>query len=152
MMKPTKQSEIKRVWHLIDAKDQILGRLSTKIAELLMGKGKSYFVRHLDCGDLVVVINAEKVKVTGKKEKQKKYYRYSGYPGGLKSETLGQLRQKNPTRIIYEAVKGMLPQNKLKKRMLTRLYIFTGEEHPYKDKFKTLTCFAPINQLGSAGK
>lgn len=137
MLKPTRQSEIKRDWHLIDAKDKILGRLATQVAELLTGKTKPYFVRHLDCGDYVVVVNAGKVKITGKKETQKQYYRYSGYPGGLKVKTLGQLRKENPTRIIFEAVKGMLPQNKLRDRMLTRLYIFAGEEHPYGDKVKS---------------
>lgn len=136
MLKPTRQSEIKRDWHLVDAKGQILGRLATVIAGLLMGKTKPYFVRHLDCGDFVVVINAKDVKVTGKKEKQKIYTRYSGYPGGLKRETLGQLRQRYPEKIIMEAVKGMLPQNKLRDRMLTRLYIFAGDKHPYSDKLK----------------
>lgn len=136
MTKPTKQSEIKRDWHLFDAKDQILGRLATEIAGVLMGKAKPYFVCHLDCGDFVVVVNAKNIRVTGKKEKQKNYYRYSGYPGGLKRETLDQLRQKHPERIIFEAVKGMLPQNKLRDRMLTRLYVFAGSEHPYQDKFK----------------
>jgi len=136
MLKPTKLSDIKREWHLVDANGQILGRLATVIAGLLMGKTKAYFVRHLDCGDYVVVINAKDIAVTGRKEKQKKYYRYSGYPGGLKVETLEQLRQRRPQNLIYEAVKGMLPQNKLRDRMLTRLYAFAGEEHPYEDKFK----------------
>lgn len=137
MLKPTKLSEIKRAWHLIDAKNQILGRLVTSIAEFLMGKTKPYFVRHLDGGDYVVVINAKDIKVTGKKEKQKKYYRFSGYPGGLKVKILSELRRENSTRIIYEAVKGMLPQNKLRDRMLTRLYIFADEKHPYGDKVKS---------------
>lgn len=137
MIKPTRQGEIKRDWHLIDARDQILGRLITKIAVLLMGKNKPYFVRYLDCGDYVVVTNAENIKVTGQKEKQKLYYRYSGYPGGLRSRSLGEMRETMPEKIIYEAVKGMLPQNKLRDRMLTRLYIFAEAEHPYKDKFKS---------------
>lgn len=137
MLKPTKISDIKRDWHLVDVKDQVLGRLSAKVAQLLMGKNKPYFVRNLDCGDYVVVINAKKVKVTGKKEKQKQYHHYSGYPGGLKIKTLGQLREENPTRIIFEAVRGMLPNNKLRDRMMTRLYVFAGEEHPYRDKFKS---------------
>jgi len=136
MLKPTKKSEIKRGWHLLDAKNQILGRLATKIAQLLMGKNKPYFVRHLDCGDYVVVVNAKEVKVTGKKEKQKQYYRYSGYPGGLKKETLEHLRRRFPEKIIIEAVKGMLPQNKLKDKMLGRLFVFADDNHPYKDKFK----------------
>lgn len=133
---PTKQSEIKRAWHLIDLKEKTLGRISTQIANLLMGKSKPYFVRNLDLGDYVVIINAKQVKVTGKKEEQKKYYQYSGYPGGLKSETLKDLRRRNPSGIIYHAVRGMLPQNKLRDRMLKRLYVFEGEEHPYGDKIK----------------
>lgn len=136
MIKPTKASEIKRDWHLIDAKGQVLGRLVTGIAELLMGKNKPYFVRHLDCGDFVVVVNVKDIKVTGKKEKRKQYYRYSGYPGGLKAESLTHLRDRFPEKIIVEAVSGMLPQNKLKDRMLTRLYVFADDKHPYEDKFK----------------
>ncbi len=137
MLKSTKQSEIKREWHLIDAKNKILGRMATEIARLLTGKRKPYFVLNLDCGDFVVVVNVKEVKVTGKKEKQKKYYRYTGYPGGLKTESLEELRQRYPEKIIYEAVSGMLPQNKLRKKMLSRLYLFPGEEHPYKDKLKS---------------
>lgn len=134
LTKPTKQQDIKRSWHLIDLKGKILGRISTQIANLLMGKPKPYFVRNLDLGDYVVATNAKQVRVTGKKEEQKKYYRYSGYPGGLKSETLGNLRQRNCLEIIYHAVKGMLPQNKLRDRMLKRLYVFEGEEHPYRNQ------------------
>lgn len=135
-MKTISEKDIKRDWHLIDAKDQILGRVSTQIAELLMGKGKPYFVRNLDCGDFVVVINAKEVKVTGKKETQKKYYRYSGYPGGFKAEALQDLRQRRPNEVIKHAVSGMLPQNRLKSKMLKRLLIYPEAEHPYKDKFK----------------
>jgi len=131
-----KAKEIKREWHLIDAKDKILGRLATQIAQLLMGKSKPYFTRHLDCGDYVVVINAKEVKVTGKKEKQKIYYRHSGYPGGLKETPLWMLREKHPERIIIHAVSGMLPKNKLRARVLTRLKVQAEEEHPYQDKFK----------------
>lgn len=133
---PTKISDIKRSWHLIDAKDAILGRISTSIAELLMGKGKPYFVRNLDCGDYVVVINAKDVKVTGKKELKKQYTRYSGYPGGLRRETLKELRGRKPEEVIRHAVSGMLPKNRLHDRMLKRLYVFAGEEHPYQDKIK----------------
>lgn len=132
----TKISDIKKSWHLVDVEESILGRVSTKIATLLMGKSKPYFVRNLDCGDYVVVVNAVKVKVTGKKELLKKYYRYSGYPGGLKIEALGELRNRKPEEIIRHAISGMLPQNKLRDRMLSRLFIFAGEEHPYKDKFE----------------
>jgi large subunit ribosomal protein L13 len=131
-----KAKEIKREWHLIDAKDKVLGRLASQIAQLLMGKHKPYFARHLDCGDFVVVINAKEVKVTGKKEKQKIYYRHSGYPGALKETTLGQMRKKYPERIIIKAVEGMLPKNRLKDEMLTRLKVQAGEDHPYQSKFK----------------
>ena len=133
----TKQETIKRDWHLIDVKDQVLGRVSSKIAELLMGKGKPYFVRNLDCGDYVVIINSSQVKTTGRKEDQKNYYRHSGYPGGFRVETLKELRERKPDAIITHAVKGMLPQNRLRDRMLTRLFVFAGEEHKYADKFKS---------------
>ena len=132
----TKASDIKRSWHLFDVKNKTLGRVASEIAQTLMGKSKPYFVRNLDCGDYAVVINAEKIKVTGKKEFQKKYSRHSGYPGGLKEETLMTLRHRNPTDIVKFAVLGMLPQNKLRDRMLNRLFIFKGAEHPYSDKFK----------------
>ncbi len=135
--KSTKDKDIKREWHLIDLKGQTLGRISTKIAHLLMGKGKPYFVRNLDCGDHVVVINSKEVKVTGRKEQQKTYYRYSGYPGGLSKEVLADLRNRKPQDVIIHAVKGMLPQNKLRDKMLGRLYVFPGEEHSYKDKVKS---------------
>lgn len=133
----TKQKDIKRDWHLIDVSGKTLGRISTEIARILMGKGKPYFVRNLDCGDYVVVINAKDVATTGNKEKLKKYFRYSGYPGGLSIETLENLRKRKPEDIIYHAVKGMLPQNKLRDRMLARLFVFAKENHKYQDKFKT---------------
>ena len=136
-MKATKLNDIQRAWHLIDVSDKILGRVSTDIAKLLMGKGKPYFVRNLDCGDFVVVVNAKSVKVTGTKEKNKVYARHSGYPGGFKSETLGQLRERKPEDIIVHAVKGMLPQNKLRDKMLNRLKVFEGQEHSYQDKFSS---------------
>lgn len=136
MTQPTKQKDIKRSWHLVDLKGKILGRIATEIAKLLMGKAKPYFVRNLDCGDYVVAVNARNVVVTGKKEQLKKYYRYSGYPGGLTVETLEKLRQRKPEEVIVHAVKGMLPQNKLRDKMLKRLYVFPEEEHSYKDKFK----------------
>lgn len=134
--KPTKLSNIKRDWHLIDLDGKILGRTSTEIANLLMGKKKPYFVKNLDCGDHVVVINASHVKVTGGKEKKKIYTRYSGYPAGLKKETLGHLRARKPEEIIRHAVSGMLPHNRLHDRMLERLYIFTEKKHTFEDKFK----------------
>ena len=134
--KSTKASDVKREWHLIDLKGKILGRSVTVIATLLMGKGKPYFVRTLDCGDYIVAINAKDVKVSGKKEQDKEYYRYSGYPGGLKKEKLDHLRARKPEEIVRHAVSGMLPQNRLRDRMLTRLYVFPGAEHPYESKIK----------------
>lgn len=131
----TKQAEIKHEWHLVDVSDKTLGRISTEIANNLMGKSKPNFVRNLDCGDYVVVTNAKAVKVTGKKEDQKVYVRHSGYPGGFKSETLKELRARRPEDVIRHAVKGMLPDNKLRARMLKRLFVFEGSEHIYMDKF-----------------
>lgn len=133
---PTKISEIKREWHLVDVNGKVLGRIANEIALLLAGKAKPNFIRNLDCGDYVVIINAQKVVVTGKKEDQKKYYRHSGYPGGFREETLGQLRARKPEDIIMYAVKGMLPQSKLRDRMLKRLFVFKDENHKYQDKFK----------------
>ena len=136
MTQATKASDIKREWHLIDIRDKILGRTATDIAKLLIGKSKPYFVRNLDCGDFVVIINASAVKVSGRKELLKKYFRYSGYPGGLTVETFENLRKRKPEEIIYHAVKGMLPQNKLRDKMLTRLFVFKDENHSYQEKFK----------------
>jgi large subunit ribosomal protein L13 len=136
LTQPTTISEIKRSWYLVDVKDQILGRVATEIAGKLMGKNKPYFTRNLDCGDNVVVINAKYVKTTGKKEKQKLYGHYSGYPGGLKQKALWQIRIEKPTEIIRHAVWGMLPKNKLRDRLKTRLFIFAEAEHTYKNKFK----------------
>jgi large subunit ribosomal protein L13 len=132
----TSIKDIKRAWHLIDMQGKTLGRASTEIATLLMGKKKPYFVKNLDCGDYVVVINTKDVQVTGKKEESKVYYRHSGYPGGFRQETLKELRNRKPEEIITHAVKGMLPDNKLKKQMMTRLFVFSGAEHKYADKFK----------------
>ncbi len=134
-MQATKASDIKRDWHLIDVDGKTLGRVSTEIANLLMGKSKPYFVRNLDCGDFVVVLNSKKIKVTGTKEQNKLYRRHSGYPGGFKEESLAELRARRPNDIIIHAVKGMLPQNRLRDEMLNRLKVFEGAEHTYQDKF-----------------
>jgi large subunit ribosomal protein L13 len=134
--KATKISEIKRNWHLVNLKGKVLGVIAGEIALLLAGKSKPNFVRNLDCGDFVVVINAKEVEVSGKKEEQKKNYRHSGYPHGFRSETLSEVRKDHPERIITHAVSGMLPQTRLKAKMLKRLYVFVGEEHKYQDKFK----------------
>ena len=129
-------SQVDRKWHLIDAKDQILGRIATQIAVLLMGKYKPTFARHLDWGDHVVVINASQVATTGNKETQKVYTSHSGYPGGLKQITLEKLRVKSPDQIIIHAVSGMLPDNKLKSDMLGRLHVFSGSDHTFIQHFK----------------
>jgi large subunit ribosomal protein L13 len=132
----TKVAEIKREWHFFDAEGKTLGRMASDIAELLMGKSKPYFVRNQDCGDFVVVVNAKKVAVSGKKEEQKVYVRHSMYPGGFKSETLRELRDRKPEDIIKHAVKGMLPDNKLRATMLKRLHVAGGPEHKFQDKIK----------------
>ncbi len=127
----TKASDIERQWHVIDASEKILGKLATEAAQLLMGKHKPIFSRHLDTGDFVVIINAKKVRFTGKKAEQKLDYRHSGYPGGLKSINLGRLMETNPTRVIEHAVKGMLPHNRLGAQMLKKLRVYAGEAHPH---------------------
>lgn len=133
-----KASEIERQWHVIDASDKILGRMATKAASLLMGKNKPQFSRHMDMGDFVIIINAEKVRVTGNKMKQKTYYRHSGYPGGLKSISLEKLMQDHPTRAIEHAVKGMLPHNRLGAILRKRLKVYVGDAHPHQGQTRTL--------------
>lgn len=127
----TKASDIKREWHVVDVTDKVLGRVATQVAGLLMGKHKAMFNRHLDVGDYVVVLNAEKIRVTGDKARQKLYYRHSGYPGGFKATTLETMLETHPARVIEHAVKGMLPHNRLEARMMKRLRVFVGETHPY---------------------
>jgi len=127
--------DIKREWHLVDANDQILGRLSTKIAGLLMGKGKATFSRHMDTGDYVVVINAEKIMVTGRKASQKVYITHSGYPGGFKSKKYNMVMEQHPERIIEHAVAGMLPINRLRDPRMLRLKVVAGDKNPYEKEF-----------------
>ena len=126
-----KKEDIKREWHVIDATDKVLGRLANQIARLLMGKHKPIFSPSQDTGDFVVVINADKVRVTGNKAKQKMYYRHSGYPGGFKSIWLEKMMQEHPARVIEHAVKGMLPHTRLGDRMRKRLRVYISEEHPH---------------------
>jgi large subunit ribosomal protein L13 len=125
------QKVVERTWYLIDAKGQILGRMATKIATILMGKQKADWQPNQDSGDNVVIINASKVAVTGRKEEQKKYFRYSGYPGGLKTDNLASLRERKPQEIIRHAVAGMLPKSRLGRAMIKKLYIYPGESHPH---------------------
>lgn len=126
-----KAKDIKRAWHLIDVKGQILGRISGEIATKLLGKNKPTFVPYLDTGDFVVVINAAEVKITGKKETDKTYFRHSGFPGGDKKEALGDLRKRRPEEVIRQAVAGMLPKTRLGKKMIKKLYVFAGSKHNY---------------------
>ena len=131
-----KGKDIKRNWHLLDAKGKVLGRLATEIAIYLMGKHKENYANHLDLGDYVVVINASKVEVTGRKRQQKKYISHSGYPGGLKEVSFMKLITEQPEKVIEHAVAGMLPENRLKQKRMVRLKVFANENHPYSDKFK----------------
>lgn len=129
----TRQSdaEATRRWWLIDAEGQTLGRLATQVATLLRGKHKAIFTPHLDVGDYVVIINSEKIVVSGRRLEQKQYYRHSGYPGGLRSRTLNELMERRPERVIELAVKGMLPSNALGRRMLRKLRVYVGPAHPH---------------------
>ena len=126
-----KPLEVEREWLVIDAEDQVLGRVATKAAQLLKGKHKPQYTPHVDTGDFVIVINADKVRLTGNKAQSKEYYRHSGYPGGLKCETFAEAMQKHPERVIEHAVKGMLPKNTLGRAMGKKLKVYTGSEHPH---------------------
>jgi len=126
-----KAHEVKRDWFVIDASDKVLGRLATEIARRLRGKHKAEYTPHVDTGDYIVVTNAEKVTVTGRKFEEKIYYSHSGFPGGIKQISFNKLQQKNPTRIIERAVKGMLPKNPLGRDMFRKLKVYAGTEHPH---------------------
>jgi large subunit ribosomal protein L13 len=126
-----KAEEVQRRWWIIDAKDQILGRVAVKAADLLRGKGKAIYTPHIDSGDFVVVINADKVRVTGKKEEQKSYMSFSGYVGGHHTESLKARRQRRPERIVELAVRGMIPHNRLGRQIYTKLKVYSGTEHPH---------------------
>ncbi len=126
-----KKEEIKREWYLVDAEGQTLGRLASRIAPIIKGKHKPIYTPHLDCGDFVVVINADKVRVTGRKLDQKIYYWHSQYPGGIKSVTLRDQLARYPERVVQAAVRGMLPKNKLGRRMIKKLKVYAGDSHPH---------------------
>jgi large subunit ribosomal protein L13 len=123
--------EVERRWYVVDAEGQTLGRLATEIARILRGKNKPQYTPHVDTGDFVVVVNAEKVVVTGKKAEQKVYRRHSGYPGGLKETSYEQMMERRPTEILRRAVKGMMPKNRLARQQLRKLKIYAGPEHPH---------------------
>jgi len=129
-----KPGEIARNWYLVDADGQTLGRLATQIADTLRGKGKPQYTPHVDTGDFVVVVNAEKIHVTGQKLDQKLVYRHSGYPGGLKSRTLREQLERRPTEVLRKAVKGMLPRNRLARQQINKLKIYAGPEHPHESQ------------------
>jgi large subunit ribosomal protein L13 len=126
-----REQDIQRDWYVIDAQGQTLGRLATQVATLLRGKHKPNYTPHVDCGDYVIIVNAEKVHVTGQKMTQKIYYRHSGYPGGLKQVTLRDQLQKFPDRVVEQAVRGMLPKNRLGRRMFKKLKVYAGSDHPH---------------------
>ncbi len=126
-----KKNETERKWCVIDAEGKILGRLSTEIANALRGKDKAIFTPNQDCGDFIVVVNADKIKLSGNKETEKLYYRHSGFPGGFRQETVASLRKRRPEEIIRRAVKGMLPHNRLADKLILKLKIYAGAEHPH---------------------
>jgi large subunit ribosomal protein L13 len=129
-----KPGEISREWYLVDAEGQTLGRLATQIATVLRGKNKPQYTAHVDTGDFVVVVNAEKIAVTGNKLDQKMYYKHSGYPGGLRERTLREQLGRRPTEVLRKAVKGMLPRNKLSRAQINKLKIYAGPEHPHESQ------------------
>jgi large subunit ribosomal protein L13 len=126
-----KPGEVERTWYLVDAEGKTLGRLATQIADMLRGKGKPQYTPHVDTGDFVVVVNAEKIAVTGKKLDEKMYYKHSGYPGGLRQRTLREQLDRQPTEVLRKAVKGMLPRNKLARAQIRKLKIYAGPDHPH---------------------
>ena len=127
-----KKEEVTREWYLVDGENLVLGRIATRIANVLRGKNKPIFTPSVDTGDFVIVVNAEKIALTGNKFADKMYYSHSGYPGGIKSISAGKLLEKKPEEIIRKAVKGMLPKNKLARHMLNKLKVYAGPEHPHK--------------------
>ena len=127
-----KSEEIDKEWFIADAEGQTLGRFASRIAQVLRGKHKPFFTPHVDMGDFVIVVNAEKIRVSGKKEKQKKYFSHSGYPGGSKLLDLHLIRQRHPERIVQNAVKGMLPHNRLGRKIIKQLKVYAGSDHPHK--------------------
>jgi large subunit ribosomal protein L13 len=131
-----KEKEVQRGWHLMDAKDKVLGRLASEAAIFLMGKHKAVYSNHMDMGDNVVILNSEKIVVTGRKKTQKTYKSHSGYPGGFKERSYEQMMDKHPERILEHAISGMLPDNKLKSGRMKRLTVVTGGKNPHQDKFE----------------
>ena len=138
--KHANEATVQRNWYVVDGTNQTVGRMCAKIASVLRGKNKPYYTPHVDCGDFIVVTNCDKVKFTGKKLDDKIYINYSGYPGGQKQETAGDLLKRRPDAVIERAVKGMLPKNRLGRKMYKKLYVYAGAEHPHAaQKPQTLT-------------
>lgn len=129
--KHANEATVQRNWYVVDGTNQTVGRMCAKIASVLRGKNKAYYTPHVDCGDFVIVTNCEKVKFSGTKLDDKIYINYSGYPGGKKEETAGELLRRRPVAVVERAVKGMLPKNKLGRKMYKKLFVYTGEEHPH---------------------
>lgn len=129
--KSAREVDVVKKWYIVDAKDQVLGRLASNVARILRGKHKPIFTPHIDSGDYVIVINADKVKVTGKREEKKTYFRYSGYPGGAKIISYREYMKKNPPFILEHAIKGMIPKNRLGKRIGKKLKVYAGDSHPH---------------------
>ena len=138
-----KTSEIKRNWHLVDAKGQVLGRLASDVAKKLIGKHKPTYTPHIDAGDFIVVINAEQIEVTGNKREKKLYRWHTGFIGGLKEMNFAQMQQRNPEKIIEQAVSNMLPKNKLRNERMKRLKVYVGSEHPHDNHFKSIKTQVP---------
>lgn len=125
------ESQVKRNWYVVDASDKVLGRVSSRIASILMGKNKPYFSKHVDCGDYVVVINADKIKLTGNKMNDKQYIHHSGYPGGQKSRQASSMLERKPEFLMEAAVKGMLPKNRLGRKVFKKLFVYVSDTHPH---------------------
>ena len=134
-----KAKDIIRMWHILDAEGEVLGRFASEVAQLLVGKHKKNYASNFDMGDWVVIVNASKIEVTGRKKDQKVYYRHSGYPGSLKEIKFKKYLEESPEKIIEAAVSGMLPRNRLHKKRMARLKVYAGKDHNYKDKFKKVT-------------
>ena len=129
-----KAGEIEKKWFLVDAEDKTLGRLSSEVAQILRGKGKANYTPHMDMGDFVIIVNAEKVKLSGKKETKKEYFKHTNYPGGAKTSSVKLMRSKKPEFLLMNSVKGMLPHNRLGKKILQHLKVYSGSEHPHKSQ------------------
>jgi len=138
--KHANEATVQRIWYVVDGTNQTVGRMCAKIASVLRGKNKAYYTPHVDCGDFIIVTNCDKVKFTGNKMEDKIYINYSGYPGGKKEESAGDLLKRRPDAVIERAVKGMLPKNRLGRKMYKKLYVYTGSDHPHTaQKPQTLT-------------